>query len=108
MHTIPTSTDEVLAALGIGARFLLAPEPGVIGLGTLGFIAAVLVFEFERDCAEETCPLLPHIACQEKGTDVLADAVVEVGMPPLGLVFDGFPADKDIQRGLAFPRLCPL
>jgi len=32
----------------------------------------------------------------------LADAGVEVGVPALGLVFMRFPADEDVERGIAF------
>ena len=32
----------------------------------------------------------------------MADAVVEVGVPALGLFFEGLPADEDVERGLAF------
>jgi hypothetical protein len=67
----------------------------------LGFLAPVLVFEFKGNCAEKAGPSFADITGKEKGTDVLADTVVEVGMPALGLVFERLPADKDVERGLA-------
>ena len=33
------------------------------------------------------------LAGEEEGADVLADAVVEVGAPTLGLIFERLPAD---------------
>jgi hypothetical protein len=32
----------------------------------------------------------------------LEDAVVEIGVPALGLVFEGLPADEDVEWGLTF------
>ena len=102
MDIIPAVADEFLAAGGIGARLFFAPEPGIVGFGALGFGAAVFVFEFERNRAEKAGSSFADITCQEKGADVLADAVVEVGVPALGLLFERLPADKDVERGLAF------
>ena len=39
---------------------------------------------------------------QEEGADILADTVVDVGVPALGLIFKWFPADKDVKRCFAF------
>ena len=102
MNIVPAVADKFLATGGIGARFFFAPEPGVVGFGAGGFGAAVFVFERERNGAEQACSSFADIACQEEGADVLADAVVEVGVPALGLLFEGLPADEDVERGLAF------
>ena len=102
MDIIPTVADEFFAAGGVGARLFFAPEPGIVGFGAGGFGASVFVFECERNSAEQARSLFANVACQEEGADVLADAVVEVGVPALGLLFDRFPADEDVERGLAF------
>ncbi len=47
-------------------------------------------------------PFLADIAGEEEGADVLADAVVEVRVPALGLLVERLPADEDVERGLAF------
>ena len=102
MDVIPAVADEVFPAGGIGAGSLGAPEPGIVGFGAGGFGAAVFVFECERDGAEQASSSFTDVTCQQEGADVLADAVVDVWMPALGLVFEGFPANEDVERGLAF------
>ena len=102
VNIVPSVADEVFPASGVGARLLLAPEPGILGLGAGGFGAPVFVFEHERNSTEQACSAFAYIAGEQEGADVLADAVVDVGMPALGLVFEGFPADEDVERGLAF------
>ncbi len=114
MDVIPTIADKIFSAGGVGARFFFAPEPGIVGFGALGFSASVFVFEREWDGAEEACSAFPDIAGKEEGADVLADAVVDVGMPALGLVFEGLPADEDVvarvrlRVGFAFQYLGQL
>lgn len=102
MDVIPAVADEVLATGGIGARLFFTPKPGVVRFGTLGFGAAVFVFEFERNRAKKTGSTFANVSCQKEGADVLADAVVEVGVPALGLLLYGLPADENVERGFAF------
>ena len=102
MDVIPTVADEIFPAGGVGSGFFFAPEPGVVGFGAGGFGAAVFVFECERDGAEQASSSFTDVTCQQEGADVLADAVVDVWMPALGLVFEGFPSNEDVERGLAF------
>ena len=40
-------------------------------------------------------------ACEERA-DVLANAIIQVWIPALGLFFERFPADEDVERGFAF------
>jgi hypothetical protein len=101
VDVIPPGADKFLPAFRISAGGVFAPEPGIIVFGSMGFGAPVFVFEFERDRTEQPCTLLAHIACQEKGPDILAYPVVQVWMPALCLVFEGFPADEDVDGGLA-------
>lgn len=102
MNIVPAIANEFFATGRIGARFFFAPEPGIARLGAGGFGSAVFVFERERNSTEQTRSLFPNIACQEEGTDVLADAVVEVRLPALGLFLEWLPTDEDIKRGLPF------
>ena len=102
MHVVPAVTDACLTTAWIRARLSFAPEPGIFLLWSAGLGASVFVFESERNGAEDARALFADIAGKEEGADVLADAVVEVGVPALGLVFERFPADKDVERGLAF------
>jgi hypothetical protein len=97
---IPSVADEFFAANGVGAGFFVAPEPWVVGFGAHRFSAAVFVLEFERNRAEKAGSSFADIAGEEEGADVLTDAVVNVWMPALGLVFEGLPADEDVERGL--------
>ena len=82
MDIIPPIADEVFAAGGISPRFFFAPEPGVVGFGAGGLLAAVFVFECERNGAEQARSSFADITCQQEGSDVLADTVIDVGMPP--------------------------
>lgn len=102
MDVIPTVAGKIFTSGGIGAGFLFAPEPVVIGFGALGFGTSIFVFEFEGNCTKKAGSMFADIAGEEERADVLADAVVDVGMPALGLVFDGLPADEDVEWGLAF------
>jgi hypothetical protein len=86
VNIIPAGTDKVFPSGGVGAGVLFTPEPRVIGFGAPGLGAAIFVFEFERNRAEQAGPSFANIACQEEGADVLPNAVVEVGVPALGLV----------------------
>lgn len=86
MYIIPSCSDEVFPTIGVGARFFFAPDPAIVGFGAMGFDAPVLIFEFERNRAKKAGSSFAYIACQEEGTDVLTDAIVEVGIPTLSLV----------------------
>ena len=102
MDIIPTVADEVFPADGVGSGFFFAPKPGVVGFGAGWFGAAIFVFERERNGTEQASASFADVICQQEGSDVLADTVVDVGMPALGLVFKWFPADEDVQWGLTF------
>src|SRR6266446_8191095 len=102
MHVIPAVADACLTTAWIRTRFSFAPEPGIFLLRSAGLGASIFVFERERNSAEEARALFADIASKEEGADVLANAVVEVRVPALGLVFERFPADEDVERGLAF------
>ena len=102
MHVIPAGADVCLTTAWIRARLRFAPEPGIVLLRSAGLGASIFVFERERHAAEEARALFADIASKQKGADVLADAVVEVRVPALGLLFERFPADKDVEWGLAF------
>ena len=114
MDVIPTVADEVFPASGVGAGFFGAPEPGIVGFGAGGFGAAVFVFEFEGNRAKKAGSAFANVSCEDEGADVLAEAVVEVGVPALGLVFEGLPADEDVvarvrlRVGFAFQYLGQL
>jgi hypothetical protein len=95
VDVIPAGADEFFATSGIDAGFFFALEPGVIDFGALGLGAAVFIFEFESNRAKKAGSSFADIAGTEEGADVLADAVVEVGVPALGLLFEGLPADED-------------
>ncbi len=102
VNIVPAVADEVFPAGGIGSGFFCAPEPGIVGFGAGGFGTSVFVFERERNSTEQARSLFTYIAGEEEGADVLADAVVEIGVPALCLVSEGLPADEDVERGLAF------
>ena len=87
MDIIPAVADEVFPAGGIGSGFFFAPEPGVVGFEALGLGAAVFVFALEGNRTEKAGSSFADIASEEERADVLADAVVEVGVPALGLFF---------------------
>ena len=101
MHFIPASAHEVLAAGGVGAGGFFAPEPREVGLRAVRFGAPIFVFERQRDATKQARAFFADIAGEKEGADVLADAVVEVGMPALRLVVQRFPAHENIQRGFA-------
>lgn len=102
VDVIPAGSDEVFPTGGVSAGFFFAPEPRVVGFGAVGLGAAVFIFEFERNRAEKTGSTFANTPCQEERADVLTDAVVDVGMPALGLFFEGLPADEDVKRSIAF------
>lgn len=102
MDIVPAIADEVFPANGVGTRFFFTPEPGIVGFGAGGFSASVFVIEFERNRAKKAGSSFADIAGEEEGADVLSDAIVDVGMPALCLVFDLFPADEDVERGFSF------
>ena len=102
MHIIPAVADACLTTAWIRARLSFAPEPGIFLLRSAGLGAEIFVFERKRHAAEEARPLFADIASKKEGADVLADAVVEVRVPALGLLCERFPADKDVEWGLAF------
>ena len=106
MNVVPAVADEVFPAGGIGAGLFFAPELGIVGFGAVGFGASVFVFKGKWDGTEEACSLFAHIASEEEGADVLADAVVEIGVPALGLLLERLPADEDVERGFAFEDRC--
>jgi len=96
VDVVPASAHKLLAARRIGPRLVIAPEPRILFLEPVGFIAPVAVFQFEGNCPEEARVPLAHIASQKEGTNVLPDTVVKVGIPALGLIFDRLPTDKDV------------
>ena len=102
MHVIPASAYVCLTTAWICTRLRFAPEPGIVLLRSAGLGAAIFVFERERHAAEEARAFFADIASKQKRADVLADAVVEVRVPALGLLFERFPAHKDVEWGLAF------
>ena len=85
MNIVPAISNNFFPTGGISTRFFFAPEPGIVRLGAGGFGSAVFVFEREWDSAEEARSSFPDVSCQEEGSDVLTNAVVEIGMPALGL-----------------------
>ncbi|MBW6486413.1 MAG: hypothetical protein K0B01_09715 [Syntrophobacterales bacterium] len=102
MNIVPAVADEFLATDGICSGFSFAPEPGIVGCWAGGLGTPVFVFERKGNGTEQSRSPLADITCQQERADVLADAVIEVGMPSLGLVFEGLPADEDIERRLPF------
>lgn len=74
-----------LDARRIGARCFFTPEPGVIGFGAMGFGAAVFIFEFQGNRTEKTGTAFADVSGQKEGADILADTIVDVGVPALGL-----------------------
>jgi hypothetical protein len=56
VDVIPPGAHKFFPAFGISAGGFFAPEPGIVLFRSMGFGAPVLVFEFERDCAEEPRP----------------------------------------------------
>jgi hypothetical protein len=102
MDVIPAAVNKILTAGGIGARWFFAPEPGIIGFGAIGFGATVFVLEFQGNHAEKAGAAFVNVSSQEKGTDILADAVVDIQVPALGLFLDRLPADEDIKWFFAF------
>ncbi|MEI6205920.1 MAG: hypothetical protein WCP20_03975 [Desulfuromonadales bacterium] len=102
MNIIPAIADEFLAAGGIGAWFFFEPEPGVILLWAVWFRTTILVFKGKRNGTEQPCPLFADICGTQERSDILADAIVDVWMPPLGLLFQRFPADENIIARVGF------
>ena len=102
MNIIPSIADESLSALRVGAWLFFAPEPRVVLLRAFGFCTSVFVFEAERNAAKEAGPFFADVASEEKGADILANTIVEVGVPPLDLFFERFPAHENVERRFAF------
>ena len=102
MDVVPTRADKVLAADGVCTRLVFAPEPGIFRFQPQRFFARILVLEGQWHRAEETRTSLANISRKNEGANVLADAIINVWMPTLDLVFDRSPPNKYIDRGLAF------
>src|SRR5208337_3009437 len=64
------------------------PEPGILLLGTLGFVPPVL--------GPLDVRVLPQDTRLDEGADVHPDAVIKVGVPANWLFGEGFPADEDV------------
>ena len=102
MNIIPAIADKVFSALRVGARLFFAPEPRIVLFRTVRFGASVLVFQVSGTVRKRPAPLFADITGEEEGADVLANAIVEVWVPALGLLFERLPADEDVERGFAF------
>ena len=96
VHIVPAVANENFTTGRIGARLFFAPEPWVVGFRAQRFSASIFVFYFKGNCAKKASSSFANVSCQEKGADVLSDAVVEIRIPALDLVFDRFPANEDV------------
>ena len=83
---------------GVAAVFGAKVVPG----GGFDVFAAVFVPFDVGFFAEDASAFFADVGDAHEGAYVEADAVVEVAIPPNGLLFEGFPADEDVVGGFAF------
>src|SRR5690606_783190 len=83
VQVIPTVAVELVASREVGARFVPAPEPGIVVLVPGRFLAAVLVPLDLRGGPQDACALGlgAERASGHERADVHPDAIVDVGVP---------------------------
>jgi len=102
MDVVPARAHILFAADRVGARFIFTPEPRVLVFGPNGLGAAILVVQLEWHRTEQPRAFATHITGHQKRPDVLADAVVEIGVPADRLILQRLPPHEDVQRRFAF------
>jgi len=100
---VPAVAVEGGAAFEISSGFVPGPEPGKIGFGPMGLFATVFVPTDLRSSAENArvFPAGVERLRGDEGAEVESHAVVNVGIPPDGLLVQRLPADEQIEGRFA-------
>ena len=107
MQIVPAVAVECLASREVLCLLIPGPEPGVVFFRTMGFFPPIL-FPFDiRRFSQDTCifRLCTKRSSSHERTNVQPDSIIDIGLPPDGLMMQRFPAHKDVVRRFAFEDL---